>query len=212
MDLMTRRRALLARVESGGRLPVEYQEVEYIESIGRQCIDTGFYIDQNSAVECKVLIEKNTQNRFYYGASQKYDTSAFECYVWNTDIQYNTQNIIGNIGISDLPDSFIGIIKHSKDGRILEYSNIVKSLPAVSISTFQTPKHLTLFALNRSGGLMFGVARIYYLKLYMDEELVEYLIPCYRKADSKPGMYDFASGTFLTNAGTGEFVVGADVN
>ena len=35
------------------------------------------------------------------------------------------------------------------------------------------------------------------------------LIPCIRKFDSKPGMYDTVSKTFYTNAGTGEFIVPA---
>ena len=33
------------------------------------------------------------------------------------------------------------------------------------------------------------------------------LIPCVRKLDSKPGMYDTVSKTFYTNSGTGEFIV-----
>lgn len=38
------------------------------------------------------------------------------------------------------------------------------------------------------------------------------MYPCYRKSDSVAGMWDKVSKTFLTNAGTGTFVVGPDVN
>ena len=34
------------------------------------------------------------------------------------------------------------------------------------------------------------------------------LVPCYRKSDNKPGMYDIFNGVFYTNQGTGEFAVG----
>ena len=51
----------------------------------------------------------------------------------------------------------------------------------------------------------------YYVKIYDGETLIRDMIPCYRKSDNKPGMYDTVNGTFYTNAGTGEFVVGPDV-
>jgi len=37
------------------------------------------------------------------------------------------------------------------------------------------------------------------------------LVPCYRKSDNKPGMYDKVHNTFYTNVGTGDFTVGPDV-
>ena len=36
-------------------------------------------------------------------------------------------------------------------------------------------------------------------------------IPCYRKSDFKPGMYDLISKTFFINAGSGEFVIGPEI-
>ena len=38
------------------------------------------------------------------------------------------------------------------------------------------------------------------------------LVPCYRKADNVPGFYDLANSVFYTNAGTGTFGIGPDVN
>lgn len=37
-------------------------------------------------------------------------------------------------------------------------------------------------------------------------------VPCYRKADDEIGFYELVSGTFLTNAGSGTFGKGPDVN
>lgn len=36
-------------------------------------------------------------------------------------------------------------------------------------------------------------------------------IPCYRKSDMKPGMYDTVTGTFYTNQGSGEFILGPSI-
>lgn len=37
------------------------------------------------------------------------------------------------------------------------------------------------------------------------------LIPCKRKSDNKPGMYDTINRRFLTNIGTGEFTCGPNI-
>lgn len=54
-----------------------------------------------------------------------------------------------------------------------------------------------------------GACDIYYCQIYDGDALVRNMIPCVRKSDSKPGMYDTVSKTFYTNAGTGEFIVPA---
>ena len=43
------------------------------------------------------------------------------------------------------------------------------------------------------------------------EEIVS-LVPCYRKSDNVIGAYDTVTDTFYTNAGTGTFTKGNDVN
>lgn len=56
------------------------------------------------------------------------------------------------------------------------------------------------------------IGKLFYLKLFMEDELVFDLVPCYRKSDNKPGLYDAVNDVFYTNEGTGEFTVGEDVN
>lgn len=53
--------------------------------------------------------------------------------------------------------------------------------------------------------------RFYYLKMYLDGELVRDYIPCYRKSDGEIGMYDLVSNSFFTKATTGTFEKGNDV-
>ena len=51
--------------------------------------------------------------------------------------------------------------------------------------------------------------KTYSSKMIKNGVVVQNLIPCVRKSDSKPGMYDTVSKTFYTNSGTGEFIVPA---
>ena len=53
---------------------------------------------------------------------------------------------------------------------------------------------------------------IYSCKIYQNGILVRDMWPCYRKSDYKPGMFDFVNDVFYTNAGSGEFYKGPDVN
>lgn len=49
--------------------------------------------------------------------------------------------------------------------------------------------------------------RIYGFELYVNGSKTLDLKPCFRLSDNKTGMYDTVSGTFLANAGTGEFII-----
>ena len=51
--------------------------------------------------------------------------------------------------------------------------------------------------------------RLYSFTAKANGTFIMKMIPCVRKSDNKPGMYDTVSKTFFTNAGTGEFVVPA---
>lgn len=48
--------------------------------------------------------------------------------------------------------------------------------------------------------------RIYYYQQKRDGELVADFVPCYRKSDNKPGMYDLVTNEFFSNQGTGQFL------
>jgi hypothetical protein len=58
----------------------------------------------------------------------------------------------------------------------------------------------------------FGIQYIYAHKIWENGTRVQDFVPCYRKADGVIGMYDLVTDTFFTNAGTGTFTKGADVN
>ena len=47
-----------------------------------------------------------------------------------------------------------------------------------------------------------------------NNSLVRIFIPCYRKADNKPGLYDLVNDVFYTNANTSastDFIVGPNI-
>lgn len=55
-------------------------------------------------------------------------------------------------------------------------------------------------------------AIVYGFQIFHLGSLILNFIPCYRKSDNEPGMYDTVNNVFYTNAGTGTFIIGNDVN
>ena len=54
--------------------------------------------------------------------------------------------------------------------------------------------------------------KLYSCQMYYEDTLIRNFIPCYRKLDNEIGMYDLVSNQFYTNAGTGVFLMGTEVN
>ena len=50
--------------EAARSLPAEYQEVEWIEATGSQCIDTGILVNKSSSVECDVDVELTSNTKW----------------------------------------------------------------------------------------------------------------------------------------------------
>ena len=57
-----------------------------------------------------------------------------------------------------------------------------------------------------------ALLKIYSLKVWDNDTLIRNFIPVYRKIDSVIGLYDTIEGKFYTNAGTGTFLKGGNVN
>lgn len=204
MDL---RRRLLIRAVS--RLPKEYQEVEYLESTGTQCIDLPLGFSNTDVVKTRFSIT---------------DTSYMDRYIvspvkWNTDrnrfgmgVHKHFTGAYGNMNTSGTwlqPNT-----DNDKKMHCWNYANHVFSIDDLGISKDvnnikfgSETENLRLFYGYNSNTQ--GRVSFYHHKKTDGTEIN--LIPCYRKSDSKPGMYDTVSKTFYTNSGTGEFLVGADV-
>lgn len=191
------------------RLPDEYQEVEYIESTGTQWIDTG--ISPNILLKGEITImpkrygypigSTNGQNKDYWGINF-HSSNKFECYLgsgtypkesnWSLDTKYN-------IVINDNKKFY------ANNTLLTDFSNIQNNY------NFNTNKNIYLFRMNYSN-LTVGYFRFYNAKFWNNGEVVRDFVPCYRKSDNEIGMYDVVNNVFYTNAGTGTFTKGPDVN
>lgn len=211
------------------RLPKEYQEVEYLESS-----DGNQYFSLNNTfgspetymekTVCRVdCSSPDGSSSWLIGCRYNFGSRAFAISL-NTNgstyskgciyFNYGTQakNPMPNLGEDYRVRTSITINKNHLYVNDTDYSSKYGYVE----QPFELAGNFILFGgRNTQAGVIYksiAGTRIYYVKI--DNELsndhIE-LIPCYRKSDSKPGMYDIVSGYFYTNLGTGEFLKGPNI-
>ena len=197
------------------RLPAEYQEVEYIESTGTQWMEIPYIANAQSKFECVYETTKKVSDNYNVILSN------VNTHVGYTLIVDSGTNEIKFRSYSNTLTS-TGVIANSGDENkyVLEYGklNFNNSNYAGSTDLSLTLNTNTfIFVRNRNDygnghekeGLASG--KLYYLKIYENNQLVINLIPCYRKTDNVIGLYDIVNGVFYTNQGSGTFGKGSNV-
>lgn len=202
-------------------MPAGYQQVEYLQSTGTQGIDTGVIIPDNYfRIECKlkctVYINGNTATRFW-GSQGNGRTSIVPWYAGHGAGPFATLAVAASWYLHTNIETYVDTI-YTVD---LTASNgqFTGTCCGAAINTTYSGSVAT----GRTEGLFFnnqqstpyeaattnqGASAFYYCRMHTSEGLVRDFVPCYRKSDNKPGMYDLVTKTFFTNIGTGEFTVG----
>lgn len=181
---------------SGGRLPSEYQEVEWIGSP-----TANNYIDLN--------VQQIYTTEFIYDGTYK----SGRCGTINPNRFYFMNNGAWGCGLGG---SFNHNISRSDNNRHIFYLGnnmfMVDDNILYQATMSNTNANIYLFATCYTNyANNFGTGECYGCKVKENGTLVRDLIPCYRKADTEIGLYDLVNDTFYTNAGTGTFTKGADV-
>ena len=188
--------------ESKRKFPKGFKEVEYLESIGTQYIDTGYSF--NSSTDEIELYYQNTStlaNKWLFGS---YESNA-------------------NIGISSANLSQVtfwyngnvwGAVSSQYDKKhILRYDSTGMSNDGVNLKAFTSYAgtwNLYLFALNNTGTSpngYYGYGKVWRYTHKRNGVLIRDYIPCL-DASNVPCMYDLVEGKAYYNAGTGSFTYG----
>lgn len=202
-----------------GRIPAEYQEVEWLQSAGTSgpWIDLGFAFDTKGKTEMSQYIVDMT-NAYVFGAAEK--SGVFRCMA---SIPYSNQAYFyGSDGTKYLAtsrDIVVGV--YNEFEALWEKGNFYainktngSELTIKTHIEYTMTSNLYLFGQNYNGTARTGAGtrRIKYFRYYdKNDNLICDLVPCYRKNDGVMGMYDIARSIFLTKAGGGDWTKGADV-
>lgn len=180
----------------GGKLPKEYQQVEYLESTGTQYIDTRVIPKINTKARVKFAPTMFTGHG-YFGA--RHDPDRFCCTTFESATYFGVGMSVSTwvenrtfITLGTIYDCIFGNGFANINGT--NYNETVYS----SFGDAGTFK-LASYREEKSS------AKYYLCQMWENDNLIFYGIPCYRKSDNKPGMYDTVNKVFHTNQGIGEF-------
>lgn len=187
------------------KIPKEYQEVEFIQTSGTQCIDTGIIPKDNTyQVNTKIEVVTTTQNISIFGTSL--GSTYYMVTPYSSKWYYGTNGTEKNGGVYSATVGKQYTITYNDKNHSFMTNNSI-------IATGLTCTATEPIGINSRGTSNIGSFKYFYFQIINNatDEIIMDLVPCYRKSDRMAGMYDTISGEFFTNVGTGEFIVGGDV-
>lgn len=199
-----------------GDFNVSYTELEYIESMGAQYIDTGISDSNGFTVDMDIMITDNTQNDdgVYCFIGSQTDSKPWYCnFIRLTDETYFTIGAYSEVnestGTATL-NTKINIDASTLVGA--SYLNVDGISKVTSTnSTARSSNNLFIFAINGDNDTAYQFAwmRLYKCKLYdSNRNLVRDFIPV-KDANGTVCLYDKISARFYYNQGTDNFVAGS---
>lgn len=191
------------RMMGGEKLPYD-AEIEYLESTGTQWIDTG--IDTNPfdvGFATKIYYPNPNSERAILGNNTR---AVFEFYVINNNIGLfndSSQHIIFN----NMAVDTIHIIEGTMSTEELSLTVDGEKKKEIVATNSSTTRRLILF---RHNNRYYYIGRLYYMRINIGGKLVRDFIPV--RIDTTGYMYDKVSKQLFGNSGTGEFILGPDIN
>lgn len=212
-----RRRLLEKQDAQTGRLPAEYQEVEWIESNGSQYINTEInQLDFGFEMKFISFDDISTSNfGCVLGGRYASNSSDLQLSSYTTDANY-ALGWRGTFRYGGSSQTYDGHLNDKGELNVIKYLNGTYTANGTDYSysagNISNSRYVYLFALhNNTSASQHSKIRLYYFKAYKAGLLAADYVPCYRKADNVIGMYDMVSETFKTNSGSGTFTKGGNV-
>ena len=186
-------------------IPSEYQEVEYIETTGTQYIDTNVSANSNIKFQVKLSTSNATAGTVIGVGGIDGERKSFRLFNYNNEFYldygsgYKYNRIFGGTWANNVIYELEVGNRYIKD--ITTGNDIISGSEVPAFEYEQTIKVFKDGTSTLNG-------KLYYLRLYDNNELVRNFVPCYRKSDNEIGVYDIVNNQFYANSGTGTFKMG----
>ena len=187
-------------------LPAGYTQVEYLKSTGTQYINVGFKPNQDTRIVLDVNSPLVSGPVWLFGARTAADSKTYN-FLCQSSKYRSDYNDNSSTSLTINPS---GRFEIDKDKNITKINGSTAS--TIPYGAFQCEYSLYLFSNNNAGATGAGASiSIYSCKIYDNGTLIRNMVPV-KNSSGTLGMYDIVNGVFYTNAGTGTFVAGAEIN
>ena len=187
----------------------EYTELEYIESTGKQYIDTGVFGNENLVIQASYKLSDGNSVCYLFGACSAYNTNVFamsynplnnKLYRYFIGARTEIYGSVNNDAFSKITD--VQNSSFSKDKVVIntEEYNVTSRVP------FSTPVTMTIFARKEPNKVTyFSKIKLRSFKMISNEKIIKDFIPVL-DSNNKPALYDKVENKFYYNEGSGEFL------
>lgn len=191
--------------EPQSRLPVDYIELQYIQSSGTQYIDTGYKPNNNTRVQCRFELLESGRAYGVFGSRIAYQNTAFDLFANGQNSSKYFQDDYGS-NVNAPMASTLGIYEIDKNKNVTNINGNIYTFPS---STFQSNYNIYILGINTAGSTnnQLGSLKIYSCQIYDNDILIRDFVPC-KTVEGTVGLYDVVNQAFYTNAGTGSFIAG----
>lgn len=191
--------------EPQSRLPVDYIELQYIQSSGTQYIDTGYKPNNNTRVQCRFELLESGRAYGVFGSRIAYQNTAFDLFANGQNSSKDFQDDYGS-NVNAPMASTLGIYEIDKNKNVTNLNGNIYTFPS---STFQSNYNIYILGINTAGSTnnQLGSLKIYSCQIYNNDILIRDFVPC-KSIYGVIGLYDVVNGIFYTNSGTGSFIAG----
>ena len=193
--------------EKGGSIP--YQRIEYLESTGTQYIDTGIKPTASFTFDTQIALTQSSYNCIFWGCRSygNYSTENGQCYC------NSNSSTVQDDGILRLLTTVSWYNTNWDSGIAMQVNTMYTFTNMTCVPTMlNMTQNITLFGLNNLGSVntSLGKCRIARFTAYNNNAKVMDMIPV--RIGTTGYMYDTVSGELFGNAGSGNFVLGTDIN
>ena len=198
-------------------LPSGYTQLEYLQSDGKQCIDTGIVPTSNMRFVGNTYCQKTTGSgdNYIFSSGTRYDNFVGILLANAGSVLIGSGSVVNSyygssvVEMGDCDcynfDMSVGDTKTIIKSNFL--SNEIKEITYTSRTLTTANIHLFNASWYRTGYMV----RIYNFTMYSENVLVRDFVPA-KNANGVLGMYDLVEGKFYTNSGSGSFTAGDEVN
>lgn len=194
-------------------LPAGYTQLEYIESTGTQYINTGILPTErlNASLDFEFVSGANINGGGAVLGSRGNGGDYFAYF-----IAYNNYRLAYNWGTFDsgyLVDTNAQkrTTVHNNRKSLYQDGQLITTATATTISESSYPIYIFGMNVKGSADLRGMDVKIFGCKMSVNDILVRDFVPAMNSSGTL-GMYETVEGKFYTNAGTGTFVAGPQVN
>lgn len=216
--LVDRRRMMMQQADES--LPGDYQRVTYLQSGGNPYLLIDYRPQNIDSIHIRFSTANYRANNILFGRGRIGSEGTYDSHYWGDRVYWYRGKSNDNVNFFYLNSTYNNVVLIIDDTVTSQWT--LSKADGTILTNRQLPTNIVQSSIDSYFGIFAavngnkvsktaGTVRIYEFTIYRNGKVLHNFIPCYRKADNEPGMYDLKKRIFHTNSGTGTFGKGADV-